>query len=46
MVLFDSVQSLLKYGLMIIGMATVLFFVLAYGWDGEPPEISLSAEQT
>ncbi len=38
-------SSLLVYGLALVGLATVLFVVVAYGWDGEPPEISLTTEE-
>ncbi len=44
MSMLGFLRSLLVYGLAIVGLATVLFVVVAYGWDGEPPEVKLSAE--
>ena len=37
-----KLSTLLKTGLMIVGLLTMLFVVLAYGWNGEPPTVELS----
>ncbi|CAI50004.1 uncharacterized protein NP_3826A [Natronomonas pharaonis DSM 2160] len=42
--LCSTFRSLVVYGLAIVGLAAVLFVVLAYGWDGEPPEVSLESD--
>ncbi len=42
---FSLLSTLFVYGLALVGLATVLFVIVAYGWDGEPPEISLTAEE-
>lgn len=41
--LFGVLRKLTTLVLTLIGLATVLFVVLSYGWDGEPPEISFEA---
>lgn len=41
--LFSAFRALLMYGLAIIGLLTVLFVVFSYGWDGNPPEVSIQA---
>jgi len=42
---FSLLNTLFVYGLALVGLATILFVVVAYGWDGEPPEVSLTAEE-
>lgn len=37
--LFCVLRKLTTAGLTLIGLATVLFVILSYGWDGEPPEV-------
>lgn len=39
--LVRSLGKLLTYSLALAGAATVAFVVLAYGWDGTPPTVSL-----
>lgn len=41
--LFSALRSLVVYGLAFVGLATILFVLFSYGWDGGPPEISLEA---
>lgn len=38
-----TLRTLLVYSLAIVGLLAVLFVVFSYGWDGEPPEISVEA---
>lgn len=37
-------RTFMVYGLAIIGLLTVLFVLLSYGWDGQPPEVHLEGE--
>lgn len=36
-----AIPTLLKTGLMIVGLLTMLFVVFSYGWNGEPPKVEL-----
>jgi hypothetical protein len=36
-----SIAKLFKFGLLSVGLLTVLFVVAAYGWNGEPPSVEL-----
>jgi len=36
-----TIPRLLKNGLMIVGIATLLFVVFSFGWNGEPPTVEL-----
>ncbi len=36
-----STLSLFVYSLAIVGLATVLFVIFSYGWNGEPPTVEL-----
>ncbi len=40
-----TVRTVLVYSLAIVGVLTVLFVVASYGWDGEPPEVSLAGTE-
>lgn len=40
--LFTTIARLLLYGFALVGVATLLFVFLSYGWDGEPPEVHLA----
>lgn len=42
--LFGGLFKLLVYSLAIVGLITVAFVMLAYGWDGEPPEVGLERD--
>lgn len=42
--LFSGLFKLLVYSLAIVGFITVAFVILAYGWDGEPPQVGLERE--
>ncbi|WP_299269482.1 hypothetical protein [Halorientalis sp.] len=37
-----TLATLLKLGLVVIGLVTVLFVVFSYGWNGEPPTVELA----
>jgi len=41
--LLGALRSLVVYGLASLGLAVILFVLLSYGWDGEPPEVNLEA---
>lgn len=43
--LFGVLRKLSVYSLLMIGLATVAFVVLSYGWDGEPPEVNFEATE-
>ena len=36
-----TLGTLCKLGLMIVGLATLVFVFLSYGWNGEPPTVEL-----
>ncbi|MFB6184542.1 MAG: hypothetical protein ABEI96_08315 [Haloarculaceae archaeon] len=36
-----SLAKLLKVGLLAVGLAAVVFVVVSYGWNGEPPTVEL-----
>jgi len=36
-----TIAKLFKAGLLSVGIATVLFVVFSYGWNGEPPTVEL-----
>jgi hypothetical protein len=36
-------RNLLVYSLVIVGLLTIVFVVLSYGWDGEPPQVEFEA---
>jgi len=36
-----AIPTLLKTGLMIVGLLTMLFVVFSYGWNGEPPTVDI-----
>lgn len=36
-----GLAKLLKASLLVIGLVTVLFVIVSYGWNGEPPTIEL-----
>lgn len=40
----SGIAKLVVYGLAIVGLLAVAFVVVSYGWDGEPPEVSIEAE--
>ena len=33
--------KLVKFGLMVVGLATLVFVFVSYGWNGEPPTVEL-----
>lgn len=43
MTLLSTLQRLLVYGFALVGLATVLFVLFSYGWDGGPPEVNLES---
>lgn len=43
--LLNLLKNLLVYSLVIVGLLTIAFVVLSYGWDGEPPRIELEGEE-
>jgi len=38
---FRAAWKLLRTGFALIGVLAVAFVVLSYGWNGEPPDLSL-----
>lgn len=38
-------RALFVYGLAVIGLVTIAFVVLAYGWDGKPPTVRLAGPE-
>lgn len=36
-----TLGTLVKLGLMIVGLAALLFVFVSYGWNGEPPTVEL-----
>lgn len=36
-----ALGKLVKLGLMAVGLATLAFVVISYGWNGEPPTVEL-----
>ena len=42
--LFRICRMFFVYGLAIVGLLTVLFVLLSYGWDGQPPEVHLEGK--
>lgn len=40
----STFAKLVVYGLAIVGLLAVLFVVVSYGWDGEPPEVSIESQ--
>lgn len=44
--LASGIAKLVVYSLAIVGLLTVAFVVLAYGWDGEPPAVGLERDDT
>lgn len=41
MSLFGTLRRLVVYSFALVGLATVLFVLFSYGWDGGPPEVNL-----
>jgi hypothetical protein len=41
MTLFSTLRRLVVYGFALVGLATILFVLFSYGWDGGPPEVNL-----
>lgn len=41
--LFSALRSLVVYGFALVGLATILFVLFSYGWDGGPPEVNLES---
>jgi hypothetical protein len=41
--LFSALRTLVVYGFALVGLATILFVLFSYGWDGGPPEVNLEA---
>jgi hypothetical protein len=39
--MFRTLGKLAKLGLMLVGLATLLFVFISYGWNGEPPTVEL-----
>ena len=35
------IRGLVLYGLALIGLATIVFVIVSYGWNGEPPTVSI-----
>ena len=38
-------RTLFVYGLAVLGLFTVAFVVVAYGWDGKPPTVRLAGPE-
>ncbi len=36
-----TLGKLCKFGLMVVGLLTLLFVFVSYGWNGEPPTVEL-----
>jgi len=36
-----TLGKLVKFGLMVVGLLTLLFVFVSYGWNGEPPTVEL-----
>jgi hypothetical protein len=43
--LLKLLWNLIVYSLVIVGLVTVAFVVLSYGWDGEPPRVELESSE-
>jgi hypothetical protein len=41
--LFSALKRLVVYGFAFVGLATILFVLFSYGWDGGPPEVNLES---
>jgi xanthine/uracil permease len=39
--MFHTLGKLVKLALMTVGLATLLFVFVSYGWNGEPPTVEL-----
>ncbi|WP_302081391.1 hypothetical protein [Salinibaculum rarum] len=36
-----TLDKLVKFGLMVVGLFALLFVFVSYGWNGEPPTVEL-----
>jgi hypothetical protein len=39
--MFSTLGKLVKFGLIVVGLATLLFVFVSYGWNGDPPTVKL-----
>jgi len=39
--MLHTLGKLAKLGLMTVGLATLVFVFLSYGWNGDPPTVEL-----